>query len=449
VLKFFRGQRLLYRVFLHGLVVLVASAVTFALLSTLLMRPSFDREFSMFGKWMAPELCRALTKTTVPDSLEFPASSYSNSGDLRGTFVRPPIPPLSAEQVARLHLGLPPAAGAARAVVGVLCSPASGGGYIVFGPPGPTLPSLRLALLFLLVILVVALASLPFARSITKPIERVVEVTRAFGRGDLAARAEVARKDEVGDLALAFNDMAQRLECLIRAEKELLANVSHELRTPLARIRVVLETALEKPKLAESLLAEIATDLADLEGLVENVMETMRLDMGTGALSGGQLPARLRPTDIGALAVEAVTRFRELNRERMIEIESALEPLVASADARLMRRLLDNLIENASKYSDAGSAIRIQITGTAKAVRIAVGDDGIGIEPQDLPHVFEPFFRSDRSRARASGGVGLGLALAKRIVDVHNGRIAIESKSGQGTVVWFELKRCDSGEDAG
>jgi signal transduction histidine kinase len=442
VLRFFKGQRLLSRVFLHGLVVLIASALTFAVLSTLLMRPSFDREFSMYGKWMAPQLCQALANATALDSPGFAASSYSDSGALLGTFVRPPIAPLTTDQVARVHLGQPTAVGGARAVLGVACPAATGGGYVVFGPPGPPLPSARLALLFSLVVLVVALASLPFARSITKPIERVVEITRAFGRGDLAARAETARRDEVGDLALAFNDMAERLERLIRAEKELLANVSHELRTPLARIRVVLETALEKPKLAEGLLAEIATDLTDLEGLVENIMETMRLDMGSGALSGGQLPARIRATDIGALAAEAVVRFRELNRGRLVELECSPEPMEASADARLVRRLLDNLMENASKYSEADSVIRIQVTRSAQNIRVAVTDAGIGIEPQDLPHVFEPFFRSDRSRARATGGVGLGLALAKRIVDVHDGRIAIESQIGQGTTVWFELKRC-------
>ncbi len=447
MLSLLKGHRLHSRVFLHGLVVLFAVALTFTLLFALLIRPGLERDALVLSKWLGPHLCQALLnpptldrrEDAVADPSYLAASSYSDRGVLRRSFAKPPLPPLTPEQLMLLRGGGQPLSkiGFSQAVS---CADGVGGGYIVFQPSAvPSLP--QLAPPFIIVIVFVAFASLPFARSITRPIERVVAITQAFGRGDLSARAETARRDEVGDLARAFNDMAERVERLIRAEQELLANVSHELRTPLARIRVVLETAIENPKRVPLLLAEIGTDLTDLERLVESVMEAMRLEMGTGALSGGQLPARLEATDIRGLVLDAVARFRDAHGERRVVIEATEEVTEAHADARLVRRLLYNLLENACKYSEADSPIRVRIGGDPGVVFVKVADSGIGIEPQDLPHVFEPFFRSDRSRTRATGGTGLGLALVKRIADVHGGHVAIQSQPGRGTTVSFELRR--------
>jgi signal transduction histidine kinase len=436
-MKLFTGHRLWSRIFLHGLVVLVASAVTLGLVSAFVLRPGSDGPPRSLGKWLVPELCAKLERAAPDVDHGFAATKYSERGQLKGTLLRPALPPLRADQLSELKAGSPVSAGRMHAFQ---CPSSSLGDYVVLwlGPPPPS-PVRGLAVPFLIVIIVVALASLPFARSISAPIERIVGVTLAFGRGELTVRAEEHRRDEVGDLARAFNVMAERLQRSIRTEQELLANVSHELRTPLARIRVVLETAQDSPERSQTLLAEIAKDLVDLERLVENVMEAMRLDLRGSSLSGRQLPTRFELTDLAELTRAASARFCDLHPERTVDFESTSDGTQIRADPRLLRRLVDNLLQNADKYSDAQSPIFVRIVASADGIVLEVRDKGIGIDPEDLPHVFEPFFRSDRSRSRGTGGAGLGLALARRIVELHSGAIEIRSELGQGTTVLVRL----------
>jgi len=445
----FGTKSLFLRVFLHGLIVLVAFSVTFVAFGALLVRPEVDRKSWELSTWLAPEVCSHLANLKDPrERPPFMASAYLAEGQLAGSLVTPPLPPLSAELVARLRvekaIALP-----GRPIHAFWCADSPRATYVELGPPLPRLTG-GMLVPFACLVLVVALASVPLARSIARPIAELVRVTQAFGRGELGVRTQITRRDEVGELASAFNQMATRLQRLILAEKELLANVSHELRTPLARIRVVLETALEKPERAQGLLREIGTDLGDLERLVEAVMGTMRLDMGASVPRGAQLPALLEPTDVAAAARDAADRFRGLHPECQLLL--ALEENVpdAETDPRLLRRLLDNLLDNARKYSLKGSPIVLRVCGLEAArvttsdgdepfVRIEVIDRGVGIDSADLPYVFEPFFRGAQSRARAATGAGLGLALAKKIVDAHDGHIGITSTVGIGTTICVTL----------
>jgi two-component system, OmpR family, sensor kinase len=436
-----RGS-LFSKIFVHGLVVLIASAAAFISISALFVIPKVDRDVRREGRWLAMQLCGPIPKTDpIREDLpkELGATVYTFDGNLQDTFMQPPLPPVPAGDIPRLRLerALTISAG----VAAYACRSPQSGHYVVLRHPGPPPFSWKLLVaLILIAILVVAVASLPFARSIAKPMERVVAVTRAFGRGDLTARADATRKDEVGALGRAFNEMAEKLEALIRSEQEFLANVSHELRTPLSRIRVVLETAQEDPRRAQGLLAEIGIDLADLEMLVENVMETMRLDMASASV-GAELPVSFRITKMQAVALEAVERFRRLHPQRELIFISIPEAVAVQADPKLLRRLLDNLLENARKYSDDSTSITVTLTATAYAATVHIKDQGIGIDTADLAHVFKPFFRGDRSRSRETGGAGLGLSLAKRIIDAHHGSILIESDPGKGTAVTFTVPR--------
>ncbi|MCM2334486.1 MAG: ATP-binding protein, partial [Anaeromyxobacteraceae bacterium] len=175
-------------------------------------------------------------------------------------------------------------------------------------------------------------------------------------------------------------------------------------------------------------LGEIGEDLAELERLVEEILAAARLDLA----GGGGLPLHRAPLDVRALLDDAAARFRSRHEGRVLEVEAA-DPLPGpEADAALLRRLLGNLLDNAAKYSDDGAPVVLAARGEAGALVLEVRDAGIGVAEEDLPRLFTPFFRTDRSRARGTGGVGLGLALARRIAEAHGGAIAAARLEGGG-----------------
>ncbi|MFO0737970.1 MAG: HAMP domain-containing sensor histidine kinase [Labilithrix sp.] len=303
-------------------------------------------------------------------------------------------------------------------------------------PPAP--PMVFVAAVILVVVGVGAFFT---ARSIAQPLAVLSETSRAFGKGNLEARTKSTRRDEFGDVARAFDDMADRLARLIVAERELLANVSHELRTPLARIRVALDIASEAdPKSGAISLADIAQDLAELERIVEDVLASARLSLDTGASSGGKLPMRTQPGDVRALLDKSVALFQLAHPSRELEVKLPDSLGTMDADPVLLRRVIDNLLENAHKYTDKPER---KITLTAKVeggkAIVDVIDRGIGISEADQKRLFEPFFRVDRSRARSTGGLGLGLLLARRIVEAHGGTLTIASVLDEGTTATVTL----------
>ena len=290
------------------------------------------------------------------------------------------------------------------------------------------------------ILVVVGVGAYFTARSIARPLAALTETTRAFGRGNLEARTKSTRRDEIGELSRAFDDMADRLARLIVAERELLANVSHELRTPLARIRVALDIASESEVESGISLADIAQDLAELERIVEDVLASARLALDTGASSGGKLPMRTEPGDVRALLDRSVALFAVAHPDRALELDLADTLGTMNADPVLLRRAIDNLLENAHKYTDEPErAIKLAARREGERAIISVIDRGIGIREADQARLFEPFFRVDRSRTRATGGLGLGLLLARRIVEAHGGTLAIASALNEGTTATVTL----------
>jgi two-component system OmpR family sensor kinase len=305
-------------------------------------------------------------------------------------------------------------------------------------PPAPPPPWFPIAL----VLVVVGVTAWLTARSLSRPLTALSSVAAQFGSGQLAARAAHDRDDEFGDLARAFNDMAQRISSLMAAEKELIANVSHELRTPLARIQVALDLAAEgDAESARESLLEIAEDLAELERIVDDVLTAARLALSAGATSTGAMPPiRVEEVDVQALMERAIGRFRTVHPGRPVEVRFGSVLPNSRADAVLLRRVLDNLLDNADKYTEeAASPIELTAHRAGADIVIEVRDHGMGVAPEDADRVFEPFFRGDRSRARARGGYGLGLALARRIVEAHAGTLRLLPRPGGGTVARIEL----------
>jgi two-component system OmpR family sensor kinase len=429
-----RHGALFWRIYLHGVLLLFLVALAVAGVGWAFRGDRWNDPAPIAG-YAAARVARlvqdperlAAELAAVRDSFGIEATVYGHDGRVVASSAEPPLPAPASDGA--VHLS---GRGFGRAVR----LPDGMGRLVAVGPLRHRDP--RHGLLFISAVLgALALASVPFARSIAAPIERLTAAARALGAGDLSVRAGVRARGEVGELARAFDEMAERLEALVRTEKELLANVSHEIRTPLARIRVALELAAEGDlERARRFLAEIGADLDELDRLVDDVLAAARLDV---ARSGGAWPVRRERVDVADVVRAAVERFRAAHRERALEVELAPDLPAVDGDAALLRRLLANLLENAAKYSDPPTPVVLRGASEAGGAVLEVRDRGIGIDPEDLPRLFTPFFRTDRSRARGTGGVGLGLALAKRIAEAHGGAIEVASAPGEGTTVRVRL----------
>ncbi len=299
-------------------------------------------------------------------------------------------------------------------------------------------PLSRQVILAAVVLSVVLLGSLLFARSLAVPLRRLAQVARAFGNGQLSARARLNRRDELGAVANAFDDMAERITALLHSQRELLANVSHELRTPLSRIRVALDLAADgDAEAAKDALANISTDWGDLERLVEDVLAAARLDLGSSEPGG--FPLRRDQVSVVELAEYALARSQVVYPSERLELDLAGELPSIEGDVALLRRVVDNLVDNARKYSEPNHPVTLRVRRDGAGILMVVIDRGMGIDAADLPHIFTPFFRADRSRTRKTGGVGLGLTLVRRIVTAHGGSVEVTSQVGSGTQVYVRL----------
>ena len=451
-------RRLFWRVYLNGVLLLLAVGLAMVVSASLMdLRPAWERAHERASRYLSADLGPLIDQPkALGDKLEIlrqvfesDIAVYADHGELIAAAGSPPPPRPQAPPTAlemrhrhgRLRLTVP--LRDRRAYVVVQSQRRMGHG--------------RLLAAIGVILAVLALVSLPLARAIVRPVERLTETARMLGRGDLSARSGVSRSDEVGELARALDEMAGRLEILVARERTLLANVSHELRTPLARIRVALELAEETSDDAATIrshLSGIGADLAELESLIEDVFVATRLDLAARG-SGGGLPVNLQTVAVEPIVRAAAARFAQLHPHHTLMTD--VGQIEIDADAQLLRRVVDNLLDNAARYVDADAGpIEVIARARDERVRLEVRDRGIGVDPSDLPHLFDPFFRTDASRARATGGVGLGLALCQRIIEAHGGEIGAFSHASApeadaspgsahastcGTTFWLELPR--------
>ena len=297
---------------------------------------------------------------------------------------------------------------------------------------------LRFLIAISTVLLVVAILSGLLTRALTRPLERLTTTSRSLAAGQLSARSGLNRKDEVGELAVALDDMAENLEERINSEKELFANISHEIRTPLARLRVALELCEESQGDPASMLERlrgIGADLSELEVLIENVLVSARLDLGTNR---DYLPLRLGNVFLDDFFHSVEERFRRHYPDAQLQLSLESSLPIAEIDAELLNRVCDNLLDNAVKYS-LREPVSMEVSASATQLFVTVKDRGEGVKAADLQRLFEPFFRADRSRSRQSGGTGLGLALCKRIVIAHGGKIRAERNEDKGLSFKFTV----------
>jgi signal transduction histidine kinase len=287
------------------------------------------------------------------------------------------------------------------------------------------------------------------ARRFTRPLRRLTDAARALAEGDLARRVPAERAHtgglEITELSHQFNAMADQVEEtmeVIRRDRdisrEFLADVSHELRTPLAALRTFNELLQEKagndPAARTEFLEASAQQIERLDWLAQNLLELSKLDSGLVRLD-------LRPDDLRATILSAVEQAQVSALRRGIALTTDLPetPLVTRHDPQRLGQVLINLIGNALKFTPRGGAVQVTLVPHRRGARIQVIDTGVGIGANELPHVFERFYRGSRANEARGSGSGLGLAIVRSIVEMHNGRVMVESRVGSGTTFTVTL----------
>lgn len=299
----------------------------------------------------------------------------------------------------------------------------------------------RVGLSFLLggvVAAALALAMVQFlAHGMTFPLREMVTAARAMARGDYSRRVTATSRDEVGELARAFNSMAGELEEVDRVRRDLVANASHELRTPLGALQARLENfidGVEQP--SREALEEALGQVERLGGLVEQLLDLSKLESGTAPLERVSVPAK---TLLAHVAEESKAQAESQGVH--LAVSSAPDELVLEVDVRRMHQVLVNLVANAIRHSPPDADVQVRASADPEHTRIEVTDDGPGIAADEVERVFERFYRSDRARSTHEGGAGLGLAIARWIVELHGGTIRADQSRTRGCRMVVELPR--------
>jgi len=299
------------------------------------------------------------------------------------------------------------------------------GGYFTFMMERNFKPTVkdyfRIVILVFLLTVVLCSAYL-LIRRVLRPVKWLHEGVNQVAGGNLDHSVPEGRSDELGRLSEAFNAMTNRIRRMIQDRDQLLLDVSHELRTPLTRMKVALEF-LPKDRAEKN----IREDALEMENMITAILEEARLRHASGRLE----KKRINPAD---LINEVVQEYRD--RPPCIQTDIPNDGLDIEIEPELIKIVLRNLLNNAIKYSEpSGPPVELALLKTAGQIHILIQDRGVGIPDQDLPHIFEPFYRVDKSRSRRTGGYGIGLSLCKTIMDAHQGKIEVSSTSGKGTLV--------------
>ena len=269
------------------------------------------------------------------------------------------------------------------------------------------------------------------------PLRRMIARCSRIAAGDFTGRLNrTPRNDEVGQLAAAFDEMAERIEATLAAHRRFIADASHELRTPLTAIsglnEVLLRGGQDDPESADRLAHAMFRQVERLRRLAERLLDLARLD--------APLAARRKELDLGRFLWDLLPGARAVAPGRELTLRAG-STVVIPADDVLLEQALFDLVENAHRHSTPGAAIELGWAVVESGVEIWVADEGEGIAARDLPRIFEPLYRSERSRSSATGGAGLGLAIVQAIVHAHGGRIRAESQPGEGARFVITLPR--------
>jgi signal transduction histidine kinase len=312
-----------------------------------------------------------------------------------------------------------------------------------------TAPSLLLSAL------VAAISGVIVSRSLGRRLSPLEQTARKMADGNLTLRVEDTSPDEIGRVGQAFNQMAGQLqdslqalaaekgqvEALLHARRDLVANISHDLRTPIASLAAHLETLSEHPERLDAYLPILSDETDRVAGLIGDLFELSRLD-------ARELELHLSPVALSEVIGKVVTTYKGLAWEqRRIVLEARLPDALppVQADVQRAEQVLVNLVVNGLRFTPEGGIVTIEAEARPRAVEVRVSDTGIGIPPEDLPHIFERFYRGDRARTlprpadRLGSGSGMGLAIVKGLVEAMGGAVDATSAPREGTCVRFRL----------
>lgn len=260
----------------------------------------------------------------------------------------------------------------------------------------------------------VGLLSFWLAYHVTAPVRNLQKAVEQFGAGDLSRRVEVTRSDEVGQLASAFNRMADRVEILVKSERRLLMDISHELRSPLTRLGLAVELGREGGD-ARAALDRVQREADRLNSLVGGLLQVTRGEADPSAI-------RFEEADVESLITTIVADTRIDAEAKNCEIRYTSVALVTDCDVELLRRAVENVLRNAIRHSPQGQLVELTLARHAGEAEVEVRDYGPGVPEHALPHLFEAFYR-----AEPTGGFGLGLSIAQRAMQLHRGTIVAEN----------------------
>ena len=279
-----------------------------------------------------------------------------------------------------------------------------------------------------------AVLSFLMMRKVLAPLTRMTAITKEIASGNFAVRVPTYSEDEVGQLARAFNQMAASLDQIQTLRRNLIIDVAHELRTPLTNIRGYLE----------ALIDGVIPPSAETFGMLQE--ETLRVGQPNGgcitacAADAARNDLQRQPTDLGAAVDRSLKPFqRALTRKNVrVEIKAPEAPLIVFADPGRLARVLRNLADNGARYTPPDTVLLIELQRYGENVRVTYGNVCGDLSADDLPFIFERFYRGEKSRSRQLGGAGIGLAIVKELVEAHGGRVGADL-SGDRLQVWFEI----------
>ena len=326
--------------------------------------------------------------------------------------------------------------------VGCFVAPMGSGALLMVTSVQDTVDSLdeiqlKILAIFLLALLIVLLTAAFITRVITRPVAALSAGIEHMGKGDYQHRVHVKGRGEMAQLAEAFNQMSEQIRTLDEARNQFVSNASHELKTPLATIKILVESMMYEENMPAELrsefLGDINKEIDRLSSVVSDLLTLVHID-------SHKLRLRREMLVFADTVRESANRLAPLakKREQTLDVQIA-DSCEMFADPGKLSQVCYNIIENAIKYTPDGGTITVKLKKSGRDAVLEINDTGVGIPPEDQPHVFDRFYRVDKARSRDTGGTGLGLSIVQQIIRLHAGSIQVFSEVGKGTTFVVQL----------